>query len=218
MACRSGRAGRRACSTARPGKPATWGRGQQDRSAADGEGDTLVNTVSHGPSTPRRLGRGYFGCKPSCTVGRWPIPAAVSMMCSTWSMTRFLRCSVGPGADQHRRPHCRGRSDRTAVDHLGPGSEHACRSSRSGEDRRVCSGLVRQSIPKANGKVRWLGIPTMADRVVQASLKLVLEPIFEADFNHPRMVWWPRRRAHRMRSRRFTTRLGHPGLRVGVRG
>ena len=28
--------------------------------------------------------------------------------------------------DQHRRPHCRGRSDRTAVDHLGPGSEHAC--------------------------------------------------------------------------------------------
>ena len=38
----------------------------------------------------------------------------------------FPRCSVGPGADQHRRPHCRGRSDRTAVDHLGPGSEHAC--------------------------------------------------------------------------------------------
>ena len=42
----------------------------------------------------------------------------------------------------------------------------------------------RRRIPKAGGKVRSLGIPTMADRIVQASLKLVLEPIFEADF-HP---------------------------------
>ncbi|HEU4361777.1 MAG TPA: group II intron reverse transcriptase/maturase, partial [Mycobacterium sp.] len=37
-------------------------------------------------------------------------------------------------------------------------------------------------IPKTGGKLRRLGIPTVADRVVQASLKLVLEPIFEADF------------------------------------
>ncbi|MET8054667.1 hypothetical protein ABZU75_44555 [Streptosporangium sp. NPDC005286] len=37
-------------------------------------------------------------------------------------------------------------------------------------------------IPKAGGKLRKLGIPTVADRVVQASLKAVLEPIFEADF------------------------------------
>ncbi len=37
-------------------------------------------------------------------------------------------------------------------------------------------------IPKVNGKLRRLGIPTVADRVVQASLKLVLEPVFEAYF------------------------------------
>ncbi|MFF9646191.1 hypothetical protein [Kitasatospora aureofaciens] len=37
-------------------------------------------------------------------------------------------------------------------------------------------------IPKANGNLRRLGIPTVADRVIQASLKLVLEPVFEADF------------------------------------
>ena len=42
---------------------------------------------------------------------------------------------------------------------------------------------VRQvMIPKKSGKMRKLGIATVADRVVQAALKLVLEPIFEADF------------------------------------
>ena len=37
-------------------------------------------------------------------------------------------------------------------------------------------------IPKAGGKLRRLGIAAICDRIVQASLKLVLEPIFEADF------------------------------------
>ena len=51
-------------------------------------------------------------------------------------------------------------------------------------------------IPKARGKLRRLGIPTAADRVVQASLKLVLEPIFEADFQPCSYGFRPRRRAH----------------------
>ena len=42
---------------------------------------------------------------------------------------------------------------------------------------------VRQKgIPKAHGKVRYLGIPTLRDRLVQQALRMVLEPIFEADF------------------------------------
>jgi len=49
--------------------------------------------------------------------------------------------------------------------------------------RRFTPQRVREkTISKASGKVRRLGIPTVADRIVQASLKLVLEPIFEADF------------------------------------
>ena len=50
-------------------------------------------------------------------------------------------------------------------------------------------------IPKANGKMRQLGIPSVADRVVQASLKLVLEPIFEADFDPASYGFRPYRRA-----------------------
>jgi RNA-directed DNA polymerase len=51
-------------------------------------------------------------------------------------------------------------------------------------------------IPKANGTLRRLGIATIRDRVVQASLKLVLEPIFEADFHPCSYGFRPGRRAH----------------------
>src|SRR4051794_19961146 len=49
--------------------------------------------------------------------------------------------------------------------------------------------------PGGSGKLRKLGIPTVADRVVQAALKLVLEPIFEADFEPVSYGFRPKRRA-----------------------
>jgi RNA-directed DNA polymerase len=51
-------------------------------------------------------------------------------------------------------------------------------------------------IPKPGGKKRRLGIATVADRVVQASLKLMLEPIFEADFLPCSYGFRPKRRTH----------------------
>lgn len=63
------------------------------------------------------------------------------------------------------------------------------------KDRTFTPVPVRTvQIPKANGKVRRLGIPTVTDRVVQASLKLVLEPILEADFDPSSYGFRPRRR------------------------
>jgi RNA-directed DNA polymerase len=72
---------------------------------------------------------------------------------------------------------------------------HIRDSLKSGEFRPV---EVRQvMIPKGtSGKLRKLGIPTVADRVVQTGLKLVLEPIFEADFLPCSYGFRPNRRTH----------------------
>lgn len=54
----------------------------------------------------------------------------------------------------------------------------------------------KQAIPKDGGKVRVLSIPAIRDRVVQGALKLILEPIFEADFQDGSFGYRPRRTAH----------------------
>jgi RNA-directed DNA polymerase len=54
----------------------------------------------------------------------------------------------------------------------------------------------RQEIPKDGGKVRVLSIPAVRDRVVQGALKLILEPVFEADFQPGSYGYRPKRTAH----------------------
>src|SRR5579864_9790777 len=54
----------------------------------------------------------------------------------------------------------------------------------------------RQEIPKDGGKVRVLSIPAIRDRVVQGALKLILEPVFEADFQSGSYGYRPKQTAH----------------------
>lgn len=74
-------------------------------------------------------------------------------------------------------------------------------------------------IPKADGKMRTLQIPSIRDRVVQGALKLILEAIFEADFCSNSYGFRPKRSPHQALAgvrrsvlRRMTTRLDPPIL------
>jgi RNA-directed DNA polymerase len=146
-------------------------------------------------------GRGYRRCRPSFTVGRWPILARRFddlfnfVYDPATLIVAFTRVAGNQGA---RTPGVDGFTVADIEDMVGvPGFLDDLRAAlKDGSFRPL--PVRERKIPKpgGSGKVRKLGIPTVADRVVQAALKLVLEPIFEADFLPVSYGFRPRRRPH----------------------
>jgi group II intron reverse transcriptase/maturase len=86
-----------------------------------------------------------------------------------WEEIRRNKGSQTPGIDKM-----------TAEDIDLPRIRRLCERLRQGTYQP--KAVRRTYIPKSNGKLRPLGIPTLEDRIVQQGLRMVLEPIFEADF------------------------------------
>jgi RNA-directed DNA polymerase len=110
-----------------------------------------------------------------------------SFLLVAWVRVRGNKGSRTPGVDGRTASH---------VEAVGPGVFLERLRSKL-KDRSFRPLPVRERmIPKADGKKRRLGIAAIADRVVQASLKLVLEPVFEADFLPCSYGFRPERRVH----------------------
>jgi len=108
------------------------------------------------------------------------------------------------------------------IEELGPGEFLADLKADLEAGRYRPSAVRRRYIPKGQGKERPLGIPTVRDRVAQMAAKLVLEPIFEADFLPCSHGFRPRRNAtdalETLRKRAYRNEQGNYVLDADIRG
>lgn len=108
------------------------------------------------------------------------------------------------------------------IERIGPGIFLAEIRDDLQSGRYRPSAVRRQYIPKSDGKQRPLGIPTVRDRIVQMATKMVIEPIFEADFLPCSHGFRPRRSAtdalETLRKRAYRDDEGNFVLDADIRG
>jgi len=131
-----------------------------------GEGQTILALQSGLAATAvRRKGYSFKRLYPWIWRREWLGKALDAVLDNSGSET--------PGVDGKRGSWLRDPSARASF--IGD-------LSRELRQRYKVSPVLRKYVPKAGGAQRPIGIPTIRDRVVQMALKMVLEPIFEADF------------------------------------
>src|SRR3954454_20506715 len=189
-------AGRRVRSSPRPGKPAAWRRDPASRQGGCWKTRrSPVNTDAPWPSLEEARSRVL---EIQTKLHRWATDGPDRRFGDLFNLVcdpAFLLV----GWDRVRG----NRGARTAgVDDIAPRAIAAAdrrflRELRDDLKSRTFSPLpVRERMtPRASGKRRRLATPPARDRVVQASLKLVLEPVFEADFKPSSYGFRPNRRA-----------------------
>lgn len=99
----------------------------------------------------------------------WKLITSAEWLTQAWIEIRDNKGSKTPGIDSYTK-------DDVTLECISRTQEKLRNGTYSPQAVR------RVYIPKSNGKLRPLGIPTLEDRIVQQGLRMILEPIFEADF------------------------------------
>jgi RNA-directed DNA polymerase len=136
----------------------------------------------------RKLHRWATADKDKRFCDLWNLVCDPATIQEAWTRVRANRGAATAGVDAWTR--------RNVAHHIG--EDRFLIELREALRSRAFRPLpVREwGIPKKGGKIRYLGIPALRDRVVQMALKLMLEPIFESDFYDSSYGYRPGRRAH----------------------
>jgi RNA-directed DNA polymerase len=148
----------------------------------------MLETANTPNEKVRQLQRKLYVCAKQCRTRRFhALYDRIYRSDVLWEAWRRVRSNGGAaGVDAETIQ---------AIEQRGPGEflSEIQAALRAGQYR--ASPVKRRYIPKADGKQRPLGIPTVRDRVVQMAAKLVIEPIFEADFQPYSYGFRPKRSA-----------------------
>ena len=201
-------------STPRPGKPATWGKGGSERAARSDGRRSPVNTSAPLPSleeaqervlhVQRKLHEWASEDAERRFQDLWNLVCDPATLVVAWSRVSQNRGSRTAGIDGKTRSYV---EQQLGVARL---LEELRDELKTGRFRAL--PVRERMIPKRDGRMRRLGIPTLRDRVVQMALKLVIEPIFESGLYASSYGYRPGRRRRTRSPRSSTSRRSTPTM------